>query len=161
MKIKELIQFKNWADEVYIEYIEGLTDTQFIEVVPTINKSIKQIIFHILSSYWGEYHLMTDRNWEDEPSFDELNREQIISRIRELNNKILDFADNSTLDQPITYNEEGYEKPIKTSAEIILFNFVEHSSYHRGQLALMLKYHGIESVKQTNYNPYIWELSQQ
>jgi len=159
MDLRELIVFKNWADEIYLKYSADLSDQQFDEVVPTIHKSMRGILNHILQSYWGEYHLITDRNWSDEPD-PEMDRQQLLARIRELNQLMLDYIDQQPLDEVITYQEEGYEQPIKTSAENVLFNFVEHSSYHRGQMALLLRYHGLETIKQTNYNPYIWECKQ-
>lgn len=160
MKVLQLIEFKNWADEVFINYINGLSDTQFSEVVPVVNKSIKQILLHLYKSYWGDYHLISDRDWSDEPKFDKLGKSEIIEGIKNYNAQMIDYITNNPISEIIEYNESGFDEPIKTNAENVLINFVEHSAYHRGQMALLLRYHGINSLEMTNFHPYIWKFKQ-
>ena len=157
MKLLDLIIYTHWADDVYIKYAEGLTEDQFKETVPGVNKNLRQLLNHIYATYWGEYHLITDMDWSSEPDFSQITREEIISGIKEMNGKIVEYIKNTPLDTPIEFEDEG--KQIKTNAEEIIFNFVTHSAYHRGQMALLLRYHGLESIKQTDYNPYLYEMS--
>ena len=160
MHIKDLIEYKNWADNVYLEHISALSEAQFTELVPTINKSVQELLLHIFASYLGDYHLITDMDWSNLPDFENLNRSEIINGIRQCNENMVEFILNNPVDELITYNEDGYDEAIKTNAENVLMNFVEHSSYHRGQIALLLRYHGVESIEMTNYHPYIWKMKQ-
>lgn len=160
MEIQLLIEFKNWADDVYMDYIDKCTEKQFTEKVPTLNKSIRQVLLHIYKSYWGDYHLISDRNWSNGPDFDELDKLEIITGIKNYNELMIDFISNQSVTEIIEYNEDGFDEPIKTTVENVLMNFVEHSSYHRGQLALLLRYHGINSLEMTNFHPYIWKYKQ-
>jgi len=160
VNIRELLQFKSWAENIYLDYITKLSEDQFTERIPTIDKSIKQIIFHLLDSMWGDYHLITDRDWSEPYQIDDMSKMAIIKEIKKFNTQLLTFAERQQLDEPITYHEEGYENDITTTAEQVLCNFVEHSAYHRGQLALCLKYFGHNQIKQTNYNPYLWQRQQ-
>ena len=157
----EFMTFNNWGNETYAGYIRTLSPAQFTEVVPVINKSVKGILYHIYHSYWGEFHLITDRDWSTERSIDEMDMEDILKGIKTLNEQILNYIkENPVINKPFNYNEPGFEKPIKTNVEVVLLNFIEHTSYHRGQLALLLKYHKVKELDDVNYNPYTWDYKQ-
>ena len=161
MDIHELIVFKNWADEIYLSYMEDLTEKQFAESIPTINKSAKLILFHIYAVYWSWYHRITDRNYSDEPELEESSKSDIIEGIKGFNQKFLEYIENEGFNNTITIQWRKEDRPVETTAENVLFNYVTHSAYHRGQIALILKYHGIKEIKETDFNPYIYEKGQE
>ncbi len=55
---------------------------------------------------------------------------------------------------------EEEDNPVVTTPENILFNFVTHSTSHRGQLPILLRFLGFDQIEDTDYNPYINELGQ-
>ncbi len=67
---------------------------------------------------------------------------------------------NKNLDHEIILHFDREDKPVSTSPANIIFNFVTHSAYHRGQLAIYLRLHGIPEIHQTDFNPYIYTLGQ-
>ena len=155
------MEFNNWGNDIYSDYIRTLTPVQFEEIVPVINKSVKSILYHIFQSYWGEFHLMTDRDWSSEKKLEEMDRDEILSGIKTYGEHILTYIkENQDVNKPFSYNEPGFEKPIKTNVEYVLLNFIEHTSYHRGQLALLLKHHHVKELDDVNYNPYVWDHKQ-
>ncbi|MBD3192972.1 MAG: hypothetical protein GF308_20205 [Candidatus Heimdallarchaeota archaeon] len=58
----------------------------------------------------------------------------------------------------IQWNES--DKPVQSTAENILFNLVTHNAYHRGQIAIFLRLLGFEEIKESDFNPYIYQIGQ-
>ena len=158
MEIHKLIEFKNWADEVYIQYASNLSEEDFTKKI--LGKSIKDTMLHMYEVYYFWYIRMTTKDFSTLPDFDKLNSEEIFSGMKKINQKMLDYAHVRDISVPIHIKWDENDNEVITNPENIFFNAVNHSAYHRGQIAIKLRELGIPEIKETDYNPYIYELGQ-
>lgn len=115
-------------------------------------KSI-QLFGHLLNAHhiWNERILhreITTQTW-DVHSFDDLNH------MEEENNKLtLNILDTHDLNVPISYRMGNGIKRTNTLHDI-LFHTINHSTYHRGQIATEFRTSGIAPLL-TDYIAYKW-----
>ncbi|MHA2090733.1 MAG: DinB family protein [Candidatus Kariarchaeaceae archaeon] len=160
MDIKELVQYKNWANTTYIDYCQDLSQEDYEKEITGYSNSIRKILTHLLGVYWFWYEFITTQNYDDEPDFDNMSKDQVINGLKEYNEKIIDFVKTQDAAKKFTINWREEDKPVETTAENIIFNFVTHSAYHRGQLAIYLRIIGIDSIIETDFNPYVYQMGQ-
>lgn len=133
---QELLAYNNQCNQNFYEVLKGLP------VAPP-HKALS-LFNHILNAHqiWNDRmeirHKGLDawelRNFHDLNTIDQANREQTL--------QILDKFD---MDQNVHYtlsNGRSYTNSIKN----ILFHIINHSTYHRGQIILELKQHGLTTV---------------
>ncbi len=70
--------------------------------------------------------------------------------------KYLHYIKENDITRSIDIQLTETDKPVKTSPENIIFNFITHSAYRRGQLAVYLRLTGIETITETDFNPYVY-----
>lgn len=160
MDILKLIEFKNWADDIYLDYCSKLSDEQYTALIPGYNRCIKDLLAHMAEVYFFWYEFINEKDEEKVPEWDKLSFKEISSIIKDLNSKFISFISNKSINKNLTIQWDKSVKPVITNPENVLFNYVTHSAYHRGQIAVLLKYFGVENLKETDYNPYIYELGQ-
>jgi uncharacterized damage-inducible protein DinB len=160
MDIKELVQYKNWANTTYIDYCQEMSREDYEREIPGYSNSIRQILTHLLGVYWFWFEFITNQDYENEPDFKSMTKNQVIAGLKEYNQKILEFVENQDVSKKFTINWREEDKPVETSAENIIFNFVTHSAYHRGQLAIYLRVMGIDTIAETDFNPYVYQMGQ-
>jgi len=151
------LQYLQWANAIYFDYCEQLTDEQLEFKLEGFGKSIHDILEHMLEVYWGWDRLIssTDQDLPEEMSVD-----QIINRLRTYDQQFIEVSQGE-IDQEHTLQFSDDDKPVITTTANILFNFVTHNAYHRGQLAILLRVLGFDTITETDFNPYIYELGQQ
>jgi uncharacterized damage-inducible protein DinB len=152
--MQRLIEFKNWADEIYIDYCQKLPKEKLEWEIEGYNNSIKKILNHLYEVYWSWLKFITDQNYDDQPEFTKLTIAEIIEGIRDHNKKILEYVQNEDLSKQFTIQWNENHKPVITTAANVIFNYITHSAYHRGQLAIYLL--GVETIEETDFNPYIY-----
>lgn len=160
MDIKSLIVFKNWADEIYLTYCEDLSDDQFRQTLSGYDRSINDILFHMYEVYYSWYQFLTTKDYSNIPEIEKMSKTDIITGIREYNDKMIQYIDAYDVSQTHSIQWSEEDKEVKTTAENVLFNYVTHSAYHRGQLAIYLRYLGQKTITETDFNPYIYEMGQ-
>lgn len=158
MKLHDIIVYKNWADEVYLQFCEQLTEDQQKREFQEYQNSIYKVLQHI---YEAQYYWLERIGMEVEPeNWESLHTSSILSGIRKLNSKLLNFVETRALNTTeILHWEEG-DKPVSTTYENIIFNLVTHNAYHRGQLAIFLRMLGWKSIQETDFTPYYYEINQ-
>jgi uncharacterized damage-inducible protein DinB len=160
MDLIKALEYTKWAEERYLNYCMEVSEEQFNQKLQPINKSLKEILFHLYSSNWGDFHYITDQDFSDEVSIDAVNREELIKRIRNLQNEIIEHVKTGNLEITHKMQEDENDKVVEISTFNLIFNFVTHSAYHRGQMALLLKLIGLDKVDMTDFTPYLYQLGQ-
>jgi uncharacterized damage-inducible protein DinB len=159
LNIEKLLIFKNWADDLYLKYAAELTDEQFYNKTSIVDKSVQSILYHMYEVYWFWFHNATDKNYSDEPSPDST-RDELIIGIKQINKDILELARIPEKHVEFNIQWDKKDKPVTTNTMNILINFLFHSAYHRGQLALLLRHHGYKTIDETDFNPYLYQKGQ-
>jgi uncharacterized damage-inducible protein DinB len=130
--LQQSLTYNRLADQKLIEIFE--TETTYGE------KEVA-LFSHILNAQ----HIWTHRILQQVPQFDRLqvHPAENFSGISDDNARALDYILNTMpLDQTIHYAIADGSKYMNT-VEQILFHVVNHSTYHRGQIASQLKLNGI------------------
>ena len=155
MDLKEILKYKNWGDEKYIEICKKLSDKELHRKFEGFQNTIFSILSHIYETqhYWLNFIgiKVPEVDWES------IGLEEVVKGIHCTNEIMLS---NVNPDTTLTIQWFEEDKAVKTSNAEILFNFATHNAYHRGQLAVFLRMIGKE-VSETDFNPYIYEKGQE
>lgn len=156
MDLIKLIEYKNWADEIYINYCEKLSPAEYDHEIEGYNNNIKKILGHLYEVSWFWFRFITDKNYEKAPDLENINIQEIFKGLREYNVKFLHYISENGVSKIHDLQWIETDKLVKTTSENIIFNFITHSAYHRGQLAIYLRLTGIKTITETDFNPYVY-----
>lgn len=119
----------------------------YLERKDSFNEKMISLINHILNAQqvWNSRIIIEDSFgvWQINPDekLSEINQSNFDNSIKILNER--------NLDEIIIYrNSKGDE--FQNSIQEIFFHFINHSTYHRGQIAMLMKQAGLEPIN-TDY----------
>ncbi len=158
--IKELLEFNQWANEEYLKILETLSKDQMEKILEGFDQSLSSILFHIYEASLFWLNFMQDKEFVP---IENISRDYkyLIPKLRGIDQETINYADSSNLmgKHRLQWNKD--DKSVETNKERILFNFVTHAAYHRGQFAALLRHWNIvDSLTETDYNPYYYKLMQ-
>jgi len=141
-----LYQYNSWANHRLLEASSTLPDQEFARNVGSSFPSVRDTLAHILAAEWVWLERWHGR-WPNKlpPSLESLDLASLHARWAEVERELMGFvAGVSThdLDQMIEYrNIRGnrFAYPLRS----MLQHLVNHGSYHRGQVASMLRQLGV------------------
>jgi uncharacterized damage-inducible protein DinB len=143
-----------WADTKIWEIVKELTDEEFC---CTFNDNSGSICDRYLHMALGHSHWYT--RWvgleHEEIELEKLSREDLFERINRFNGLILDLIHRNNFDA--TTVSIGSRDTMLRQDEMI-FNIINHATYHRGQIVTLLRMLG-KDVVATDYVPYLLETS--
>ncbi len=160
MELNKLIEYKIWSDNVYLEYCNSLTEEQLRKNFSAYKKSIRDILEHFCDVDWFWLNFLTTKQMDYPPDFTKMESKELIKYIAKQNKKIVEFISKNDLKEEFIIQWHKTDKAVVTTAENIIFNFITHNAYHRGQIAIFLRMLGFETIKETDFNPYIYEKGQ-
>ena len=141
-RIQELFEYNRWANKRILEVVSRLTPDEFTKEIPSSYPSLRETLAHILSAEWiwlmrwmgNSPKSMLESH--DFPSISELK-----SRWDEVEREQLKFVSGITEDSllnKIPYiNTQGEQWSY--SLLQMMQHVVNHSTYHRGQVTMMLR----------------------
>lgn len=153
----ELANYNNWSDELIIEWMEKINDKQWEQPIDSSFNSIKKTAIHMVSAkkIWIDF-------WSKTP-----NPTYFSSVFDGTKNELIEIWKKASADlQNIieSYPEEDYLNPVNFSYpngknDQMFFwqtlpHFVNHATYHRGQLVTLLRQAGFTSVSNTDLATY-------
>jgi uncharacterized damage-inducible protein DinB len=141
-----------WADGKIWEIVQTLSDAEFQQSFETYGGSIYQRYLHMVGGHSGWYHKWTGGIQED-LNLEDLSRDELFEFLSRYNHKLLDLM--QTGENEIKELETSRGK-LPLSTEEMLFNIINHATYHRGQVVLMLRLLEKE-VNPTDYLPFCIE----
>jgi uncharacterized damage-inducible protein DinB len=141
-EIKELYLYNEWANRKYLDLVKTLDDEKFSIEIKSSFKSIRETIAHLIATEWIWLQRWLGINpgsppdWADKPTVETL-VEKFNSIVSERNNFFKSLNDNS-LSELRNYNLLSGKAGQNTLQEM-LQHVVNHSTYHRGQLATLVR----------------------
>jgi uncharacterized damage-inducible protein DinB len=140
--VRQLIAFDDWANRRLFAAVAALTDEQLRKSVTSSFSSLWDTLCHIVVEEWVWFRRCQGQNPEVPPSWAVGgNRETVSQALVEVQAEREGFLAELTdakLDQVIQFRSlEGHEH--RHTVRDILIHTVNHSTYHRGQAATILR----------------------
>ena len=151
MDIKLLLKYAIWAEQKFQEMINTLDDHQFAQTWKGNSKSFQSIYTHKAGDMMSFIALLKDESF-DESSYKDISREQLMHDLFQSLHELENIAKNPP--KKIFTLQWGKNSPkFELTAEEVIFNILNHQTYHRGQLALGLGQFNLK-VNATDYALY-------
>lgn len=153
----ELADYTVWANNMVIDWLYQINDAQWEQVIVSSFSSIKQTTLHIVSAQkiWIDY-------WQNIPDPVFLSAE-----FKGTKNDLIAIWKKTSADVKNcieTYPEENYLQPIRFKwpgggegrMEFwqTFSHFINHTTYHRGQLVTLLRHAGFTKFSSTDLAAY-------
>jgi uncharacterized damage-inducible protein DinB len=133
----KLYQYNAWANE---RVIKALT-TQKIS-----DEKILQIMGHIVAAQFLWYHRINGLPPAKVKLWGEYSLEKVTAMAEEAGKLWLDFVDkNDDFNRELSYSNYVGD-PYVNNVETIMIHLVNHCSYHRAQIAMLLRQKGFDPI---------------
>lgn len=142
-----------WATKRITNILGSMTEEQFNYKSSEINRSIREIILHLVSIYayfssFNEYQSIVDKGKES-------NKKDLLELMQDLSKKVYDILEN---DPQKTIPVKTKNGTIKNIMGFSLFHMlVDHFAYHRGQIVTMYKISTGKEGIGTDYATFLQE----
>ena len=133
----KLYQYNAWANKRVINCLnrQGVSD-----------EKILSIMGHIVAAQFLWLHRIKGLPPANVKLWGEYNLAQVTTMAEEVGKLWLDFVESTdNFNRELTYNNYVGE-PYINNVEMIMIHLVNHSSYHRAQVALLLRQNGLEPI---------------
>lgn len=145
---RQLFDYNAWANRRVLAAAGKLTSEQFLKPLHSSFSSVRDTLAHI----YGAEFIWLERFQGGSPPMPQADRFPDLNTVRtawdELERRLLDFA--SGLTQPALDTELEYKTytmgVVRDTLSHAMQHLVNHSTYHRGQVATLLRQHGAEAV---------------
>ncbi|MGY5879773.1 MAG: DinB family protein [Candidatus Thorarchaeota archaeon] len=147
-------QYMLWADERIWEIAKTLTDKEFSQEQNPGTGTIRDRYIHMAQGHCGWYYRWINKD-SDKVEIESLERDDLFSFLNRCNGLIMDLIQGNGFDAAkIPFQNSD----ILLTMEEMVFNIINHATYHRGQIVLLLRQLG-KSVNATDYVPYLIEIN--
>ncbi len=141
-EIRDLFKFNEWANKRFIDAVKNLSKEKYNVEIKSSFSSIRQTISHIAGSEWiWMQRLMGNKPIAPPDWFDTRSTETLSQKLKEVEtdrNKYLSGLNDEELNKTLNYNLLS-GKPQQNTIREILQHVINHSTYHRGQLATLFR----------------------
>ena len=141
-----------WADEKIWGIVETLSDEEFSQIIHERSGSIRDRYLHMVRGHSQWYYQWTNKE-NNNSKFEDLERDSLFHELNRVNGLILDLIQTNGFDAAKVPTHSG---EIYLTMDEMVFNIINHATYHRGQIVTMLRCLGKE-VSATDYMPYLLE----
>jgi uncharacterized damage-inducible protein DinB len=145
-ELRELYAFNRWANARMLDAAAQLGEEQFTRDLGSSFGSLRDTLLHILSAEWiwlERWHGSSPNRLPEGWDSADLNVLRVLWRgVEERQSRFLEALDDSRLDEVLAYRTfagDPYTSPLGQ----LLRHVVNHSSYHRGQAATLLRQLGV------------------
>jgi uncharacterized damage-inducible protein DinB len=153
----ELAKYNNWTDDIIMDWISQISERQWEQNIESSFSTIKETVIHIVSAkkIWLDFWLKKPKPTYLSANF-EGNKQGLILIWKKASSDLEKFVHEypeSEYKQPVTvYYPNG--KKVEMAFWKTLPHFVNHATYHRGQLVTMLRQSGFSDFKNTDLFTY-------
>ncbi len=155
--LKALADYNIWTDNIIMEWLDQIDDRQWEQPVVSSFSSIKQTVLHMVSAkkIWIDF-------WTNVPD-----PAYLSAGFKGTKNELIGIWKKASVDLKNfmeTFPEENYQQPItfkypKGGEGRMAFwqtfpHFINHATYHRGQLVTMLRQAGFTGFTSTDLATY-------
>lgn len=151
----ELLEYLQWADYSISKTLEKVNSEDINKSISETSGSIKEKLMHITEEYIGWLYDIKSESWSEIiAKVENMDSQQLFAQMKSTLREWIEFTETKNSSQ-FEIDEGEFKVPI--SMEVVIFNLVNHSSYHRGQIVLFLRIMGYE-VKISDYYWYRIEI---
>jgi len=148
-EVRNLFDYMCWAHERMMRTVVDLPNEEFLRPLGSGHSSVRDTLVHIMSVEWlwlSRWHGISPPALLDPTGFVDLNSvEQRWASIRHELQRFLGQIRDENLVVPIAYRSVRGED-LKLPLACTLQHVVNHHTYHRGQMATLLRQLGREPV---------------
>ena len=147
----DLLEYLVWADNKISELLGKLDAEGLNKSFSNTSGTIKQKLRHLAEEYIAWLYDIKSISWKEE--IDRINSMDYAELIDQMRATIEDWIDfvHDPVKEEFIIDEGNFKVPIRLNE--IVFNLVNHASYHRGQIVLFLRIMGYDA-KITDYYWY-------
>ncbi len=161
--IKDYARYNLWANKEIAPYLEQFSSEAWNRKDDSSFGSIVDTVIHI---YWAEL-LWTNRLNQEPAIFEypkfQKDKEYVIEKLIRISEQftqyVIDFSDEELLKSIEFSSMDGGSYHF--ARHQMIHHCINHSTYHRGQLILMMRNSGMKSVPSTNYISFLNDLNGQ
>ncbi|WP_455143750.1 DinB family protein [Candidatus Hodarchaeum mangrovi] len=154
MNILKQIKYHLWAEKEFSKVLENINQDQWITADQVLGKSLQDIYIHKIEVMWYWFTHVQQNKPTDPPKFEDMTAKELLSYLFQQFDEIESFVQNNP-NILLTISLPWLNQPYIITAYELLFNNLNHHTYHRGQIAMLLKRKNIQ-VPETDYNPYMF-----
>lgn len=143
-------EYMLWADEKIWDIVKTLTDEEYSRTFNDNSGSIRDRYLHMVHGHSRWYFRWID-NEPAEEHLERLTRPALFSYLSSINTKIINLVQENSLDALQISLPSGN---LLFRLEEMIFNIINHATYHRGQIITLLRMLG-KDVVVTDYFPYL------
>lgn len=152
----KMYNYHVWANGVIIDRLKELPKEIYHKEIQSGFSSVPKVLSHIYLTDYAWFDIISGKSMNDAMAFTNQLREQVETKsIEEMKKIFLDLAErnkallNSQEDiEKLIVVENPYAGLLETSISESVLHVVTHGSYHRGNIATMLRQMGHTSVMQ-------------
>jgi len=144
-----LYDFNSWANHRTLEACTALNEAQFTQDLGSSFRSVRDTLAHIYGAEWLWLERWHGRSPNALPSTADFpNLEPLRRRWNEFDRDLLDFLASLTSEDVQRVITHKTTAGVEQSAPLwqMLQHLVNHGSYHRGQVATMLRQLGAKAI---------------
>lgn len=147
MNIYQLLDYDAWATTKLLEAVETLSPEQFVQEFAGVAgslSSVRQQFVHLLLVADRYRARMAHEEVPDVSPEDLATPQDLVTYERQMRLRLNDFMDCLAGDELSRFQEHQTRRgAFYASVEQTLQHMVNHATYHRGQVACLLKLHGV------------------
>ncbi len=145
MDVYQLLDYDEWATAKLLAAVETLSPEQFAHEFTGSLSSVRQQFAHLLSVADRYRARLAQAAVPDVSPEDFANPQELIAYAAQMRRQINDFMNGLEESDLHQVHEHATRKGVfPASVEQTLIHMVNHASYHRGQIACLLKLHGVD-----------------
>lgn len=153
----ELANYNNWTDAMIMEWLNQIDEEQWVQPISSSFNSVRETVVHMVSAkkIWIDFWNKTSDPVYLSKTFQGTS-EDLIKVWERLSVDLQMVIDN--------YPEEGYMDPVTfiypngKKGQMIFWetflHFINHATYHRGQLVTLLRQTGFTNFSNTDLATY-------
>ncbi len=154
MDLQSQLDYHIWAETQFINLLKDITEDNFLKVHSKAEKSLVDIYAHKVEVMWFWFQLMRGIEPYDAPKFSEMTPTDLFSCMDSLFQEIRSFLKKEK-DLALELELPWLNKKYPVTRFELIYNILNHHTYHRGQLAIIFKELGL-NTPETDYNSYLF-----
>jgi uncharacterized damage-inducible protein DinB len=145
MNIHQLLEYDAWATKQLLDAIQVLSPQQFVHEFGGELSSVRQQMVHLLTvADRYRVRLAGDEVPDIQPE-EFATPQQLIAYENRMRQKLNDYAAVLNESEIIRVHDHATRRgPFRATTEETVWHIVNHATYHRGQVACLLKLHGVD-----------------
>lgn len=146
----DLLHYLIWADSKISVLVGKLEPEELNKSFSATSGTIKQKLKHLAEEYIGWLFDIKSKSWKEEiDRVKSMDCSELLEQMRVTLEEWIHFIHDPGKED-FLINEGEFNVPIELNE--VVFNLINHSSYHRGQIVLFLRIMGYE----VNISDYYW-----